>query len=210
MPKSTKAPLQIRRSNADSDGALAALKRILKSAPQDLWLDTIRRADIKTHGELICWMLDQTECDFAVAVHGFYHSDPAYHLDNPKPLPPRSAPGQIFAQVLINWDKGYYRSQKLQVQMRDAHPRVIAKINQKSMARPRGSLPFTIPARLLNPSGGEPLNLPPYMSPDDAAHLWPIYNALGLRVPAAAPGLPRRMAKARTIIDKIAFRTNRS
>ena len=210
MPKPTKDPLHNKRSNAGADSALAALKRILKSAPQDLWLDTIRRAGIKSHSELICWMLDQTECDFAVAVHAFYHSDPAYHLDTPKPLPSRSVPGQVFGQVLINWDKGYYRSHKLQVEVRDAHPRVIARINQKSMARPRGSLPFTIPTRLLDPTGGEALNLPRHMSPEDAAHLWPIYNALGLRVPSAAPGLPRRMAKARTIIDKMAFRTNRS
>lgn len=210
MPKSTKAPLHYKRSTTDSDSALAALKRILKSAPQDLWLDTIRRADIKGHGELICWMLDQTECDFAIAVHAFYHSDPAYHLDNPRPLPARSTPGQVFGQVLINWDKGYYRFHNLQIEMRDAHPRVIARINQKSMARPRGSLPFTIPARLLDPTGGKALHLPSYMSPDDAAHLWPIYNALGLQVPATAPGLSRRMAKARAIIDRIVFRTNRS
>ena len=155
-------------------------------------------------------MLDQTECDFSVAAHAFHHSNPAVHLDNPKPLPPQPGPGQVFAQILMNWDKGYYRSHKLLVEARDAPARSIARLKQKCMARPRGSLPFTIPARLLIPTGGEPLNLPSYLSPDDAAHLWPIYNALGLRVPAAAPGLPRRMAKARTIIDKIAFRSNRS
>ncbi|WP_296372591.1 hypothetical protein [Yoonia sp.] len=189
---------------------MSTLLRILKSAPQDLWLDTIRRAKPRVHDELVFWMLNQTECDFAVAAHAFYHSDPAHYLDDPRPLPPHPAPGQTFAQVLINWDKGYYRTHKLQLELRDVHPRTVAGLNQKSMARPRGSLPFAIPARFLDPWGGKPIALPPYLSPDDAIHLWPIYAALQLRVPDDPPGLPRQIAKARKAIGLFSFRTRRS
>lgn len=192
---------------AKSSQALFRLQRILKSATQDLWLDTIRRASAGVHDDLIFWMLDQTECDFAVAAHAFYRSNPAYHLDNPRPLPLRPAPGQMFAQVLVNWDKGYYRTHKLLVEPRDAFPRAIARLNQKAMARPKGSLPFTIPARLLNPVGGEPLSLPSHMSPADAAHLWPVYHELRLWVPSTPPGFSRRLTKARDIIAKFRKRS---
>lgn len=195
---------------AGFSGPLSRLKYILKSAPQDLWLDTIRRASVGAHDDLIFWMLDQTECDFAVAVHAFYRSNPAYHLDNPRPLPLRPAPGQVFAQVLVNWDKGFYRNHKLLVEPRDAFPRAIARLNQKAMARPKGSLPFTIPAPFLNPVGGEPLTLPDHMSPAHAAHLWPVYHELKLWVPSTPPGISRRLEKARDFIARLGFRSVRS
>ncbi len=202
------------KPKADSDArqstAEAALRRVLKTAPQDLWLDTIRRTRGQTHNQLIFWMLSQTECDFAVAVHAFYRSDPGYHLDNPKALSPRPGPDDIFDLALLNWDKGYYRAHKLQLGQRDIHHRTLARINQKAMARPRGSLPFNIPARFLQPDGGAPLALPPHLNPDNAAHLWSLYNTLGLHVPSAAPGLSRRMAKAKNVLNMMSFRTRRS
>lgn len=178
-----------------------ALRHILGPAPQDLWLDTIRRAKGPEHDGLIFWMLNQTQCDFAVAVHAFYRSDPSQHLDLPRPLPARPGPADIFAQVLLNWDTGYYRTHKLAVQNQDVDPRQLVRINQKVMARRRGSLPFSIPPRFLQPQGGEPAQVPAHLSPDDARHLWPLYADLGLRVPAAAPGLPRQVAKARDVLQ---------
>ncbi|WP_439154465.1 hypothetical protein [Yoonia sp.] len=199
---------RVTRTNAAS--ALAHLLRILKSSPQDLWLDTIRRASPGIHDALIFWMLEQTECDFAIAVHAFYLIDPSQYLDTPRPLPQRPNPGQYFAQVLMNWDKGYYRIHNLTVEQQDAHPRTIARLNQKSLVRPKGTLPFVIPDRFLNPTGGQPATLPHYLSPDDATHLWPIYAALQLRVPSQPPGLQRKIAKARQAIERLSFRSRRS
>lgn len=201
------------RPYADSDArqrkAETALKRVLKTAPQDLWLDTIRRTRGPRHDNLVFWMLNQTECDFAVAVHAFYRSDPGHHLDNPAPLPQHPTSAELFALTLLNWDKGYFRTHTLRVEDVDVSPRMLARINQKAMARPRGSLPFTVPARFLEPAGGATLNLPPHLSADDAAHLWPLYAALGLRVPDTPPGLSRRMAKARNVLHRVSFRSTR-
>ncbi|WP_296426894.1 hypothetical protein [Yoonia sp.] len=208
MPKTT--PLSIAQAGDRLADAQTALQRALKTAPQDLWLDTIRRTTPGRHDELIFWMLNRTECDFAVAVHAFYQTNPAHHLDNPVPLPMHPTASDIFSLVLLNWDKGYFRTHTLSVESQDAEPRSIACMNQKVMARPRGSLPFTIPAKFLKPQGGTPVDLPPHLSPDNAAHLWPLYAALGLRVPAVPPGLSRRMARAKGVFDKIGFGSQRS
>lgn len=197
-------------SYADQTGhAATALKRILKAAPQDLWLETIRRATGTAHDDLVHWMLNQPACDFAVAVHAFYRSDPAHHLDHPRPLPPRPDASQIFAQVLRNWDTGFYRTHRLEVGSEDAGPRAIRRLNQKLLAWPRGALPFTIPSAFLAPEGGMPIDLPRHLSPDDAAHLWPIYKALGLRIHPVAPGLRRHVARATGLLNKVPFRSRR-
>lgn len=178
------------------------LRRLLKTSPQALWLDTIRRTKRGQHNSLIQWMLSQTACDFAVAAHAFYRSDPAAFLDDPKPLPARPATDEILAQVLLNWDTGSYRIHNLLVEPVDAQPRAIARLNQKVMARPRGSLPFTIPERFLHPQGGNPASLPTHLVPADSHHLWPIYQELGLDVPDTPPGLKRRMAQIKGVFQK--------
>ena len=183
-----------------------ALRRVLKSSPQDLWLDTIRRARGADHDGLVYWMLNQTECDFAVAVHAFYRSNPAQFLDNPRPLPSRPGQSGIFALLLLNWDTGSYRTHRLQVEPIDADARLLARINQKVMVHPRGSLPFNIPTPFLNPVGGLPAHIPAHLSPDDARHLWPIYADLGLQVPAVAPGLMRAVARVKDILQTVGLR----
>lgn len=182
--------------------AEAALRRTLKSSPQELWLDTIRRTKGVAHDSLVHWMICQTQCDFAVAVHAFYRSDPGHHLDLPRPFPAKPGPSDIFAQLLINWDMGYFRTHNLAVEAQDVDARQLVRINQKVMARPRGSLPFSIPRRFLDPKGGKPMQMPAHLSPDDARNLWPIYAELGLRVPDAAPGLRRKIASAKRMMPK--------
>ncbi|PUB17004.1 hypothetical protein [Yoonia sediminilitoris] len=189
---------------------LTALKRILKTAPQDLWLDTARRATSKMHNPLIHWMLAQPECDFSVAVHAFYRSNPVLRIGQGRPLPPRPDHTEIFAQTLLNWDKGFYRNHAIAVGPEDITSRATKRIRQKLMAWPKGALPFKVPSRFLSPSGGAPIDLPAHLNPNDAAHLWPLYNRLGLRVPAAAPGLPRRLARAKDLLDLVSFRTRRA
>jgi len=179
------------------------LRRLLKSSPQDLWLDTLRRSQRPQHNSLIYWMLNQIECDFAIAAHAFYHSDPASHLDNPKPLPSRPSASDIFALVLLNWDTGSYRTHRLKIGVEDVSPRMIAQINQKVMVHPQGALPFRIPDRFLDPTGGAPVNVPAHMSPDDAAHLRPIYDNLGLTIDDAPPGISRQIARARSFLSRI-------
>lgn len=180
-----------------------ALRRVLKDSVQDLWLDTIRRATLPAHDSLIYWMLNQTECDFAVAMHAFYRSDPARHLDHPKPLPQRPTQSNLFALVLRNWDTGSYRMHRLLIEDADVTPRQIARLNQKIMAHPKGALTFTIPQRFLQIEGGVPLRLPPHLSPAEARHLWPIYAELKLDVPAAPPGFRRTLAKAGALLERL-------
>lgn len=195
------APPSPNRANVSESEV--ALRRALKGAPQDLWLDTIRRTRSDAQNGLIYWMLSQPECDFAIAVHAFYRSNPAIHLDNPRPLPPRPGPLNLFALVLLNWDTGSFRHHSLRVEPSDAHPRVIAQLNQKVLAYPRGALPFTIPKPFLNPEGGFPAQVPPYMSPDDSPHLWPHYADLGLRVHDTPPGMKRRVEWAKDLLRKV-------
>lgn len=190
-------------NQSDPITAQAALHRVLKSAPQDLWLETIRRTKGAMHDELVHWMINQTQCDFAVAVHAFYRSNPGKFLDQPRPLPAKPGPSDIFAQLLINWDTGFYRTHHLAVEKQDADPGQLVRIGQKVMARPRASLPFCVPKRFLDPKGGVPIALPPNLSPDHAKHLWPIYAELGLRVPPTAPGIRRKTAAAKAMLRKI-------
>lgn len=186
-----------------------ALRRILRSAPQDLWLDMLRRADTARHADLIHWMLNRTECDFAVALHAFYRSDPISHLTDPLPLPQRPEPTQHFATILRNWDTGFYRTHRLQLEAQDVDPRTVRRVNQKLMAWPRGALPFHIPAKFLDLTGGAPVALPPHLDPNEARHLWEIYRTLGLRVRRSAPGLSRRFARVGKALSKINFQSAR-
>ncbi|KJZ21203.1 hypothetical protein [Loktanella sp. S4079] len=179
-----------------------AIREILKRSPQDLWLDTVRRAKYASHNTLISWMLDQPECDFAIAVHALYRSNPAHHLDDPKPLPLHPTEDEIFARVLVNWDTGSYRNHRLKVEEQDAPLRQISRLNQKVLARPRGSIPFQIPQRFLEPIGGSPLKIPAHLSPDHARSIWEKYMAAGLNVPANAPGFPRKFAALRRAIQR--------
>ncbi|WP_106746531.1 hypothetical protein [Yoonia maritima] len=183
------------RRKHDQPNADLSIRHVLKGAPQDLWLDTIRRAKYASHNTLISWMLSQPECDFAIAVHAFYRSNPAKHLDDPKPLPAHPEPDDIFSRVLIQWDIGFYRTHRLAVEERDAPLRQIARLNQKIIARPRGSLPFQVPARFLEPKGGTTLSLPAHLSPTAVHNIWKKYADAGLDVPASAPGLPRQIAQ---------------
>ena len=178
------------------------LRRLLKRSPQDLWLDTLRRAHGPEHNSLVYWMLNQTECDFAIAAHAFYRSNPAYHLDNPKPLPQRPGPSQLFALVLLNWDTGSYRTHRIQLGAEDAEPRAIARLRQKMMAHPQGSLPFKVPQRFLAPTGGAPMKVPPHLLPDEAPHLWSLYAELGLAVDEAPPGMARKIARAKSLFHR--------
>ncbi|WP_168769212.1 hypothetical protein [Yoonia maricola] len=184
------------------------LRRILKSAPQDLWLDTVRRTKGPEHDGLVYWMLSQTECDFAIAVHAFYRSDPAQYLDNPRPLPQRPGSSDLFALVLLNWDTGSYRTHRLQVDSSDAEPRIIARVRQKVMAHPQGALPFKIPQRFLEPAGGAPIKVPPHLLPNEAPHLWSLFAELGLDVDAAPPGFARKKAWVKSLFKK--FRKSRT
>lgn len=197
------------QSRTDSASA-STLRRILKSAPQDLWLDTARRTSGNIHDDLIHWMLNQPECDFAIAAYAFYRSNPASHLTDPQPLPSRPTSSEIFALVLLNWDMGFYRTHKLRLDDKDIDQRQVRRLNQKLLAWPKGALPFTIPARLLETGGGVPVQLPKYLSPDHAAHLVPLYQALGLRVQPPRPGLRRRVAKATDLLSRVTFRSARS
>ena len=188
---------QTHKTNPAPSAAEAAVRRVLKSAPQELWLDTIRRTQGAAHDGLVFWMINQTQCDFAVAVHAFYRSDPGQYLDLLRPLPAQPGPDDIFAQVLMNWDTGYYRTHDLAVSNQDVEPRQLVRLNQKVMARPQASLPYSIPKRFLDPKGGMSFTLAPALSPDDAKHLWPLYAKLGLQVPPAAPGIRRKLAVAK-------------
>lgn len=179
------------------------LRRILKSSPQDLWLETLRRAQGTKHDGLIYWMLNQTECDFAVAVNAFYRSNPAQFLDMPRPLLQRPGPSDIFALVLLNWDTGSYRTHQLEVATIDVDSRLIARVRQKAMAHPHGSLPFRIPQRFLEPTGGTPVKLPRHLMPDEAQHLWPLFRDLGLAVDAIPPGIGRKIMRARSLFRRI-------
>lgn len=170
-----------------------AIRRVLKGAPQDLWLETIRRARYASHNSLISWMLQQPECDFAVAVHAFYRSNPAQHLDKPLPLPPQPDTDEIFARVLLLWDMGYFRHHELCIEEQDAPLRQIARLNQKVLARPREVLPFQIPQRFLQPTGGRPMQLASHLSPSEAHDLWVKYAQAGLDVPPVAPGISRKI-----------------
>ena len=178
------------------------IRQVLKGGPQDLWLETIRRARYASHNTLVSWMLNQPECDFAIAVHAFYRSNPAQHLDDPKPLPLHPSDDQIFARVLVNWDTGSFRTHRLRVEERDAPLRQISRLNQKVIARPRGSLPFQVPQRFLEPRGGELMHLPAHQSPDNSHHLWDKYAKAGLDVPPIAPGLARKIATVRGTLKR--------
>ena len=182
------------------------LRNLLKHAPQDLWLDTIRRTRGDAHNGLIYWMLSQPQCDFAIAAHAFYRSNPANYVDQPRPLPARPGPENLFAVVLFNWDTGSYRTHKLKVEAQDAHPRMIARLNQKLLVHAAGGLPFRIPEELCQPTGGQPAQLPAHLDPDGNLGIWSLYADLGLAVPDSPPGFLRKIMRARKLLRKVGIR----
>ena len=177
-----------------------SLRHLLRGASQDLWLDTIRRTRSDAHNGLVYWMLSQPECDFAVAAHAFYRSNPTFHIENAVPLSPRPGSDNIFGLVLVNWDTGFFRSHNLRVEAADAHPRVINNLNTLVAATSDKPLPFTIPPKLLNPEGGVPLDLPKRLSPAHASQLWPLYVDMGLDVPPVPPGFARKTEAAKNFL----------
>ncbi len=179
-----------------------SLRHLLRSAQQDLWLDTIRRTRSDAHNSLVYWMLSQPECDFAVAAHAFYRSNPTFHVEHPAPLSARPGPDNIFALVLVNWDTGFFRNHNLRVDPVDAHPRIVQSLNEMISALPRASLPFSIPPELLNPEGGVPMSLPKRLSPEHAPQLWPIYADMGLSVPPVQPGFKRTVENTKAFLRK--------
>ena len=179
------------------------LRNLLKNAPQDLWLDTIRRTRGDAHNGLIYWMLSQPQCDFAVAAHAFYRTNPSNFVDNPQPLPARPGPDNLFAVVLFNWDTGSYRSHDLKVTAKDAHPRMIARLNQKLLVYEKGTLPFRIPRELQRPEGGQNLHVPTQLSPDENPAIWSLYADLGLDVPDSPPGFLRRLSRVRNLLKRV-------
>lgn len=181
----------------------AALRRALKKAPQDLWLDTVRRTTGDRHQRLLYWMLCQPECDFAVAASAFYRSNPLARILNPKPLTPRPGPTNLFALVLLNWDTGSFRTQNLRVDDKDVDPAMLVRMQDAYHAHARGSLPFNIPPALLDPKGGIAMHVPAHLSPEDAPQLWPLYRHLGLRVPIEPPGMKRKLGQAKDLLRKV-------
>ncbi|MGJ8622929.1 MAG: hypothetical protein ACSHW1_09130 [Yoonia sp.] len=191
--------------NAKLSDRDVALRRILRNAPQDLWLDTIRRTTGDRHNTLIYWMLSQPECDFAVAAHAFYRCNPASYLQDPAPLATRPGPAQIFAVVLKNWEIGYYRTHNLRLEALDIDPDLQKRLHDELKAQ--SALPFTIPQEILYPAAsGKLVRLSSSQSPNDAPHLWPLYAKLGLQVSDTAPGLKRRVAQAKGFLKRVGIR----
>jgi hypothetical protein len=194
------------RNRTKISNSEVSLRRMLRDAPQDLWLETIRRTRGDAHNNLIFWMLSQPECDFAIAAHAFYRSDPVFQINNPNPLSPRPGADNLFAVVLVNWDTGFFRTHNLRVETNDVHPRVMARLNDKMQDHPRGSLPFQIPKKLLDPEGGNTAVVPPHFSPDNVQHIWALYADLGLQVPDTAPGIPRRVEQAKGLLKMVGIK----
>lgn len=180
-----------------------AVRQLLKSSPQDLWLDTLRRTRSTEHCALVYWMLCQPECDFAVAVHAFYRCNPTEHLDNPRPLPARPGPCEIFALILRNWETGSYRTHRLKVEAVDADPRIVSRVRQKMMIYPEGTLPFTIPPAFIEPTGGSPVKVPTHLQPNEIRTIWTLFSDLGLKVHKSPPGFARKIAGLQLLFARL-------
>lgn len=172
-----------------------ALKALLRVSPPDVWYDVLRRADPDTHGALILWMVNQKDCDFAVAVHAFLQSAPDYAVRRGLPLPAHPGPDQIWAAVIHNWHRGLYRSHEIACDAGDLQG--FARLLRAALDQRRpDTLSFPVPAPLLDLDGGRPVSVPASASPDQSFRVWHLYRALGLRVDPAPPGLRRVLAHA--------------
>ncbi|SIT88699.1 hypothetical protein SAMN05421665_2779 [Yoonia rosea] len=180
-----------------------AVRRLLRSSPQDLWLDTLRRTRGTEHCALVHWMLCQPECDFAVAVHAFYRCNPTDFLDNPRPLPARPRTHDIFALILRNWETGSYRTHRLKLEAIDADPSIVSQVRQKLMIYSEGTLPFTIPPAFIDPTGGSPVKVPPHLQPNEIREIWSLFSDLGLNVHTSPPGFARRIAQVRWLFARL-------
>lgn len=177
---------------------LNALQEILKDAPQDLWLMTAFRTQSAIHDPLIHWMLDQTQCDFSIALWAFYRSEPCQYLEDPVPLPTHPDHSQIFAQLLRNWDTGFYRTHELAV---DVDQRYRSRLKQKLLAWPRGALPFSVPSAFLESEGGRTIQLPAHYDPDTVPHIRAVFDACDLRL--ATPGRLNATAVVRDLFRRL-------
>ncbi len=186
------------------DAHTGRLQDWLLTVPQDLWLDVARRANWDIHNKLLLWMVNQPQCDLSVAAHVLHYGSVAYYYRERKV--PQVGPGDdgIVATVLANYEKGFYRAHAINI---DDDPTIDVLLNNLNDAMAETDNPaFIIPDAFLDLTGGAPVAIPAELSPDDAADVWPLFDAIDLSVAEGAPGAERDAVTARKARDTARFR----
>ena len=179
-----------------------ALKLRLRRSPPDLWYEIARRADPNHHADLLFWMLNQKQCDFAVAAHILLTGPIRYHIEAQTPLPTHPDETTLWAVVLMNWMRGHYRAHDVACDRADLDPH-LDSLRATLAARKGKETSFPMPEALLDLSGGHVTQLAAADDPDQDPDLWRLCHDLELTTLSAPPGLGRHVAQAQRTVRKL-------
>lgn len=93
----------------DPQAALEELKDHLLTAPYSVWLDVVRRANVRRHYDLLNWMIEQPECDRSIAQLVFFQCEPAQMLERRISIDPENPDRNVICRsVAKRFADGHY------------------------------------------------------------------------------------------------------
>ena len=122
----------------------AELTGWLKDQPQEVWLAIARLADWHYIPDVSAWMIDQPECDRAVAAFILWRSNVADQLRASTCLP-----GFVLHTVLSNYRKGYYR--RCELALDPGEVALAAHAYAEALEELTGPPIFLVPKPLIGP-----------------------------------------------------------
>lgn len=170
MARGQAKPPNTKPHEKDFSGAMIAW---LRGKPQDVWLEMAGILNWDNAGRVFEWMVSQPECDRAVAARLLWLSSLAKLPDSAAALPGEGR--RIGAQILGNWDNGFYRDSKLALSLEDVSGIV-------SDYRQRSSSAVKIPSEFLGPFHGRKPRLRRRDDPTSNPQVWDLCANLGSEV----------------------------
>jgi hypothetical protein len=179
MAETSTIPVLYETYEDGSQGERAYVREIkawLSSQPQDAWLMVLKNINWHWMDSLIDFMIDDPDCDIAIAAYIFWACDPAWHVANEGTLTEGAA---RIARIAANVGRGFYRRNELALNRFEVLHNVHAYAEAVRARRPgRQPARIALPRVLLGPFIGRE----PAIAPGNEAterHLDEIVDALG-------------------------------
>jgi Domain of unknown function (DUF4274) len=152
---------------------LGEIKAWLPSQPQGTWLMVLKNMNWDSMDSLMQFMIDDSDCDIAIAAYIFWACDPGWHVANEGTFSER------IARIAANVGRGFYRRSELALNRFEVLHNVHAYAEAVRARRfSRQPARFTLPRALLGPFIGQE----PAIAPGNEAterHLDEIIRAHG-------------------------------
>ena len=132
---------------------LGEIKAWLPSQPQGTWLMVLKNMNWDSMDSLMQFMIDDPDCDIAIAAYIFWACDPGWHVANEGTS---SGGAARIARIAANVDRGFYRRSELALNRFEVLHNVHAYAEAVRARRFRGQpARITLPRVLLGPFIGQ-------------------------------------------------------